>query len=140
MIADFTITINHARRPRAVRVVIHDNLAALRSAATKHTNSWLGSKKKKLGDFSETLGICHRFHIQDDPLCAIVRLAPPNLGIGILSHELAHAAVWIWVLEDPKGENALLTCENDEQFCWILGELVRCAVVNLIEKGVYEEA
>lgn len=135
MLADFTITIHDARKPLAVRVKIHDNVAALRGASTKHAKTWQG---KKDADFSDTLGICHRFHLKDDPLCAIVRLAPPDIGIGIVSHELTHAAVWLWEIHNKFDRKAALACDNDEWFCWVLGDLIRRTVNKLYEKGVYK--
>jgi hypothetical protein len=131
MIADFTITI-HSEPPRNVQVIVHDNVRALRSAITK----WDKKRGAKPADHSETLGVCHRFNMMNDPLCALVRLAPPHIGIGVVSHEMAHAAVWIHEL-DGKFKQPL-DCLNDEQFAWVLGELVRQTVNKLYEKGVYE--
>lgn len=143
MIADFTITI-HSDPPRAVQVKVHENVFALRSAVTQYGRTH-GTGKADKG----LLGVCHRFHTQstkglgknrkstEDPLCAIVRLAPPEIGIGIVSHELAHAAVWIQEI-DNHFDDTPLVCQNDEQFCWNLGELVRQTVNKLYEKGVYE--
>ena len=141
MIADFTITI-HSDPPRAVQVKVHENVVSLRSATTQYARRWNKRKKDHQATHKDTLGVCHRFHNQDmrtgksDPLCAIVRLAPPNLGVGIISHELCHAAVWIWEL-DNQFKDTPLTCENDEQFCWNLGELVRHTINKMNEKGVF---
>lgn len=144
MLADFVITIHRDDRPdRAVRVVVHDNVAALRSAVTQFGGKH-GSGKAEDG----LLGVCHRFHNQKvqgrgknrkwgpDPLVALVRLAPPDIGIGIVSHELAHAAVWIQEIDDNFKDTPLV-CQNDEDFCWNLGELVRQTVNKLYEKGIY---
>jgi hypothetical protein len=105
-------------------------VTALRAAATRYDKARI-----KAFDHSETLGICHRFETIDEPLCAIVRLAPPNIGAGIVSHEMAHAAVWIHELEGQSDTS--LNSDNDERFCWILGELVRHTVTKLYEHGVY---
>lgn len=134
MLADFTINIHEARKPLAVRVKVHDNVAALRSASTKYVRR---DDPKADPNFSDTLGICHRFHKMSTPLCAIVRLAPPHIGAGIVAHELTHAAVWIWEIEHKFSKKIPLTCENDEWFAWILGDLVRHTTVKLHEKGVY---
>lgn len=134
MLADFTITIHEARKPLAVQVKVHDNMAALRGAATKHNAA---RRKPEDRNFSDSLGICHRFHMMNDPLCALVRLAPPHIGVGILSHEMAHAAVWIWEIQNKFDRKVPLTCVNDEWFCWILGELVCQTTKELYEKGIY---
>ena len=144
MLADFTITIHRDDRPnRAVRVIVHDNARALRSAVTQYGRTH-GTDTAEHG----LLGVCHRFHIQrqtgrgkqrkwgPDPLVAIVRLAPPDIGIGIVTHELAHAAVWIQEIDDNFKDTPLV-CQNDEDFCWNLGELVRQTVNKLYEKGIW---
>lgn len=138
MLADFTITLHQADRPLAVQVKVHDNLGALRGACTKHAKK-VGHKKKADLEYAETLGICHRFYAEDNPLCAIVRLAPPNLGAGIIAHELTHATVVMWEIYN-EGKDVPLTCVNDEWFAWVLGELVRQTVNTLYEKGVYSAA
>lgn len=133
MLADFTITVHEARKPLAVRVKVYKRVSALRGACTQYANR---IDDKTDCDFSDTLGICHRFHTFNDPLCAIVRLAEPNIGTGIVAHELCHVAVWMWEIHN-KFENVPLTCDNDEWFCWVLGELVRQTTIKLIEKGIY---
>lgn len=134
MRADFTITINQARKPMAVQVKIHNSLPALQRAAIKHSKIW---RKDEVPELKEAAAVCQRFHLQNDPRVAIVRLAPPYLGIGFLSHEMAHAAVWMWEIENKFSKKVPLTCENDEWFCWVLGELVSKATAALYEKGVY---
>jgi hypothetical protein len=136
-LADFTITV-HSEPERAVRVVVYDTLKALRAAATRYDNAKLSNKQR--GTFKDTGGVCHRFEWtnaetnESHPLCAIVRLAEPHLGVGVVSHELAHAAVWIQELDNP-GER--LTTDNDEPFCWLLGELVRQTINTMTDRGIY---
>lgn len=135
MLADFTITIHDARKPLAVQVKVHDNVAALRAASTNHAKR---AGRKEDFDFSETLGICHRFHMMYDSLCAIVRFAPPHLGSAMVAHEMAHAAVWLWEIQNKFSRKTPLMCDNDEWFCWVLGELVGQTTLKLYEKGIYE--
>lgn len=139
MLADFTINIQEARKPLAVRVKVHDNVAALRSAAAKYTNlsNTRSRGKKNSADFSDTLGICHRFHMQHTSVCAIVRLAPPHIGAGVVAHEMGHAAVWLWEIENKFSRKEPLHCANDEWFCWVLGELVRQTTIQLIDRKIY---
>jgi hypothetical protein len=132
MKADFTITVHEARKPLAVQVKVHDSTAALQGAAKRYSKQ---DDRNTQDDFSEILGICHRMHTFGDPLSAIVRLAPPHLGIGIVSHEMAHAAVWLWEIHHEF--KVPLDNSNDEWFCWILGELVRQTVDRLYKTGVY---
>jgi hypothetical protein len=133
VLADFTITTHEGRKPMAVRVKVHDNVAALRGAATRYDKH----RPKQEQDNSGIAGICHRRHMMGDPLVAIVRLAPPYIGAAMVAHEMAHAAVWMWEIQNKFNRKVALQCDNDEWFCWILGELVRCATVKLYEEGVY---
>jgi len=134
MLADFIVTIHNARKPLAVQIKVHENVKTLRKAGTRHARKMgLGSD----ADFSSTLGLCHRFHTKGQPLCSIVRLAPPHLGVGIISHELAHVAVWMREIEN-KFEEKPLSCSDDEWFCWVLGELVGVTVNKLYEYGLYD--
>lgn len=137
-LADFEITV-HSDPPRAVRVLVYDNLKGLRIAASRYDNATRSRGRRLRGDHADTTGICHRFeHYASDgtlkPLCAIVRLAHPHVGIGVVSHELAHAAVWINELD--RGGPTLPT-DDDEEFCWTLGELVRQTGNILIDRGIW---
>jgi hypothetical protein len=135
MLADFTIHIHDARKPMAVRVKVHDSPAALQRACAKYAKHDPRAPKGDT-DFSGVLGICHRFHMMNDPLVALIRLAPPHIGAAMVAHECGHAAVWLWEIENKFKHN--LHCSNDEWFCWILGELVRRVTNKLHEKGVYK--
>lgn len=141
-LADFTITV-HAEPERAVRVVVYKDIRHLRAAATRYDNRRYHHTKRKRNTNAHTLGICHRFEISRsddtvDPLCAIVRLAEPHLGVGIVSHEMAHAAVWINEL-DTENDPAPLVADNDEPFCLLLGDLVRQTINAMNERGVYDD-
>lgn len=140
MLADFMITVHEARKPLVVQVKVHDNVDALRKAAKAYTTRSDISRNKResnQSDFSDTLGICHRFHWSNTPLCAIVRLAPPHIGAGIVAHEMAHAAVWLWEIQNEFDDRSPINCETDEWFCWVLGELVRQTTIKLIEHDIY---
>lgn len=144
MLADFTITVHDDNRPYDIQVKVYKSVRAMRSAKTQSERPKPTKREKarraKTGE-GLFLGLCERFTLfrtgedSPDPLCAIVRLAQPHLGVGIISHELAHAAVWIRELKH--GEVPLVTT-NDEEFCWILGELVRQTIDTLYAKGVYD--
>lgn len=120
----------------AVRVMVHDNLRSLRSAVTQTDRILSSRKKRKLNQYKDTLAICQRFHMQGSSTYSIVRFAPPHIGAGIVAHELAHAAVHLWEIKH-QFKGVPLSCDNDEWFCWILGELVRQTTNKLFEKGIY---
>jgi hypothetical protein len=141
VLADFTISVEFEELPREVRVIVYDNVKGLRIAATRYENRTTRRSRRRRGLFSDTLGICHRFEWLDDqgrskPECALVRLAKPYIGVGIVSHELSHAAVWMRQLNGDVGP---LTIDNDEPLVWLIGELVRQAINALNERGVYDE-
>lgn len=140
VLADFVITVEFGE-PREVRVVVYDSLKGMRIAASRYDNITVNKRKRKRNKFSQTLGICHRFEwFNEDglskPQCAIVRLARPYLGVGMVAHELTHAAVW---MRELNGETGPLTSEDDEEFVWLVGELVRQGINAMNERGVYAE-
>jgi hypothetical protein len=137
MIADFEITVHDVSKPMSVRVVVHDNLRAMRSAVTQSDNR--RRYKKSKDENNDYLAICQRMHMSDSSLYSIVRFAPPNIGAGIVAHEMAHAAVWLWHIK-TQFKDVPLDCENDEWFAWVLGELVRRTTNMFYEKGVYESS
>lgn len=143
VLADFTVETEYRDdTPRRVRIVVYDSLKGFRIAASRHANQTRSKRHKLRGEFAGALGLCERFEWQDQdgnsrPDCATVRLAEPHLGVGIVSHEMAHAAVWIREL-DGNGEGEPLVCENDEPFAWVLGDLVRQAINGMNEHGVYD--
>lgn len=140
ILADFTITVE-LETPRSVRVVVYETVKGLRSAATRYENRTRSTRRKKQRLYVDTLGVCHRFELlgktgESLAPCGIVRLAEPHLGVGMVSHELAHAALWIHELRDDVPRP--LVCDNDEPFVWVLGELVRQTINALYARGVYE--
>lgn len=139
-LADFTIAVEFEHMPREVRVIVYDSLKAMRIAATRFDNHTLRKSRRKRNAHADTLGICHRYEWLDEqdrskPECALVRLAKPHIGVGMIAHELAHAAVW---MRELNGDTEPLSCQNDEPIVWLIGELVRQAVNAMNERGVFE--
>ena len=136
MKADFTIYIHDVLKDMGVRVVVHDNLRAMRSAVTQQDRRWYG--RRKLPRTEDFLAICQRYHMSDSSVYSTVRFTADNVGAGIVAHELAHAAVWLWEIKH-QFEPTPISCdaEHEEWFAWILGELVRRTTEKFYEKGVY---
>ena len=131
LLTDFTIEIEYEDMRRAVDVLVYPSPEDLQDAIREYQGY-------EDPDDNHTLGVCHRFETihpdgTSDPLCAIVRLCEPHLGVGLISHEFAHAAVWLWELNHP---DTPLETDNDEEFCWILGSLVKDCVNALHDRGV----
>lgn len=123
--------------PRHVRVIVYETLKGLRGAAARHDNQTRSRRKRHRGEFADTLGVCHRFELQDHA-GESRPWAREYSGIGIVSHELAHAVVWMRELHHGHGM-APLTCADDEPFAWTLGDLVRLTVAALYEHKVWPD-
>jgi hypothetical protein len=137
MLADFEIMIHDVDKPLGVRVVVHDNLRAMRSAVTQQDRRWYG-KRKKLQSTSDLMAVCQRYHMQNSPIYSTVRFAKSHIGAGIVAHEMAHVAVWLWEIKHQFKPTAIANDhENEEWFAWILGELVRQTTQMLYKTGVY---
>lgn len=140
-LADFTVTVRaeEDETPWQVRVVVHKSVRALRSAVTQYDS---GRNVKDPEGGGKPVGVCHRFHYSNpktgwvSPLVALVRLAPPYLGGGVVAHELCHAVTWIREIEQDFKPAPMLS-DNDERFCWLLGELVSVTTTALYASGVY---
>lgn len=111
-------------------VIIYDKLEEMRAAANKFSRQ-TGADE----DNNEAYGVCHTFirmkigsdgSSKENPWSGIIRLAKPHLGNEVFSHELAHAALHIYRL-DNKGKANFGTGIDDreEQFCAIYGRLYR---------------
>lgn len=119
-----------------VRVVVHDSLRAMRSAVTQSDNR-RGHRRRK-GENNDYLAICQRHaYMADSFLFSTVRFTPPHIGGGIVAHEMAHAAVWLWHIK-TQFKDVVLDCNNDEWFAWILGELVSRTTDMFYKKSVYQ--
>jgi hypothetical protein len=127
---EFTISVTPVKLRRAIKVFVYDDITDLRVAADYH-NKKMGSTDQ---DNSKAFGITHRFiweSFDDDgkvtdvkPRVSIIRLHKDYLSAQVISHEAAHAALWIHELEF--GENRLntLDIDNEEVFCHTLDEIV----------------
>lgn len=139
MRAEFTITIHDEDKPLAVHVMVHESLRSMRSACTLSDRKFRKTKDlNRKNQFKDTMAICQRFNVQAfQPVYCVVRFVPEHMGAGIVAHEMAHAAVWLWAIKNKFDENVPLRCDNDEWFAWVLGELVRQTTVKFFEKGLY---
>ena len=135
--SSFRVSTKHSGRLRQVRVTVYDDIDELRRDAS--SGRW--RSLKDAGDTPvDTLGVCHRTEWQSDgkslPLCAHIRLHKDHMGVGIVTHEIAHAALFMYELDNPE---RLTTedIEHEEVFCHILGDLTSRVVSKLYAKGYY---
>lgn len=136
-LADFQITIRDGRKRMVVQVVVHPTVPEMRKAAQMQYNNFPGHTEQDADRLAEAVGVCHRFHMADSPIYAVVRLALPHIGGGVVAHELAHAAIWLWEIQHMWDKRKPLVSSNDEWFCWVLGELVSYTYNKLHEHGLY---
>lgn len=91
-------------------VVIYENLETMRASADR----WC-RKTGTVSDNHNILGICHcfeKFNVRNDVMtksdeCGIIRLSLPHLRNEVFSHELVHAALHLYRLEERAGEELL---------------------------------
>lgn len=96
-----------------IRVVVYDTMKELQAA----TRSW------------DAAGLTERYHKEDNSgrkiltrrQVATIHLSRENLGVGVVSHEAAHASTHIWELI----HTAPIRSESDEAFAWMLGDITR---------------
>jgi hypothetical protein len=132
----WTITTWVTGARRDVDLVLYDNLTIMRRESTRFAKH-IGEKAP---DFHEAQGVCHgfeRIHISkdstetSDPLSAIIRLSRGSITPLIVSHEVAHAAQHIYLLDVLGYDSKQLATNHftagNEEFAHLYGELFSAA-------------
>lgn len=105
-----------------VRVTVHDTLEEL----------------QKLPNGEKAGGLCYRWHIENKPLkgqtFAHIHLVKDKLGIGLVTHEVVHAATQIYRLEHKMTE----LLDDDEPFAYCVGDLVSKLYNQLYKRNLIE--
>lgn len=135
---DFQISTNRSGRNRTFNVRVYDDLKAMRRDAANWTKRVRGESE----DFGGALGVTHRNERltvsegKDDvshDLVGMIRIHRSALRTGIITHEVAHAALWVFEL-DCGGRPTTENHEQEEVFCHIVGSLTAKFVHKLYEK------
>lgn len=142
----FRVTTRHSGRKRAVTVKVYDQLDDMRTAADRYARRNGTSEPGKFGDAH---GITHAFQMMSigpdgevesaSEAAALVRLWRHRLGTGVVTHEVGHAAAAIyeqdWLPEHGPIHDSL---NNEEVFCYLIGDLASRIVKQLYRHGMYE--
>ena len=126
----WTVTTHHTGKPREVDFHLYDKTSQLRAAASRHSNAI----EPNPTDHTHTAAVCHTFariHIAadgtetDDPKAAIIRFSREKLNAEVISHEVAHAASWLYGLDliGPGDLAADHFTGNNEPFAYLAGDL-----------------
>lgn len=144
-VRSFRVTTRHSGRRRAVTVKVYDDLEAMRAAADAYARRTGTSPP---GQFGDAHGVTHAFQVMtigpegevtnQSELAAIVRLWRQRLGTGVVTHEAAHAAAAIyeqdWLPEHGAMHDGI---DNEEVYCYLLGDLASRIVKRLYHYGMY---
>ena len=128
-----------------VTVKVYDDLADMRAAAEAYAQRTGTSAP---GYFGDAHGVTHAFHSMtigpDGEVAsasegaALIRLWRQRLGTGVVTHEAGHAASAIyeqdWLPEHGTIHDSL---ENEETFCYLIGDLASRIVKRLYHYGMY---
>lgn len=125
---------------RTVRVWIYDTLEELRDAAQRF------NPNTEPGWFDDALGVCQTYDVADaegvvrlDPTAPmIVRLFRGELGVGVVSHELNHAATHIYGATLTPDVRAVDVLHNaNETLAHLQSDLTRRLISRLWDLGYY---
>jgi len=139
---EFTVTPHKIKQRRTVKVYIYDTVADLRRAANKYD---LKTKLHGADYHNDTLGVTHRFeriNVDTDeshPNVAIIRLAATHLTTRIISHEAAHASVWIYQLdvsEQPPSPD--VSIDDEEHFCHLVSDITSAIVDQIYKRNLLQ--
>lgn len=136
----FQVTTNRSNRKRTVKVAVYDDLKHMQRDA----QAWTKRSRGVTEYFTDALGVAHKFEhirVNEDgsdgeslPKCGYIRLHKGHLKTGIITHEVAHLAVWIHHL-DADGSLEPDNIEREEMFCHVLGDLSAQIVSKLYKIG-----
>lgn len=114
---------------RRVIVHVYRDAEALRAAARR----WNPDQ-----DWSDTVGACHAYVDEAGAVTVpVVRLCRQHLGMGVISHELHHAASGIYGSTLTTEPAAAVLTHFNEPYAHLFSDLARRLVVALHEHGYY---
>lgn len=139
----FTVTPHKIKQKRTVKVFIYENVADMREAAERYDRK-TGIAENQDGH-ADTLGVTHRFEWIDvdsnesKPQCAIIRLVKDHLTMRIISHEAAHAAVWIFQIDVNESPPNVENIDEEEHFCHLVSDIASDIVHEVYKRNIIEE-
>lgn len=133
-VSEFQVSSRHTKIKNRVRVVIYDNLKDVRK-----WGRWSGGKA-----FGETTyGVTNKQTVYTDPksdkpslIEAIIRLEKDHCPTGLVAHEVAHAAIYIFT-KDGNRLHRNQSINVEEKFCYLYGDLFHEITKKLYKKGIW---
>lgn len=142
----FRVTTRFSGRRRAVTVKVYDDLDAMRAAADAYATR---NGTSPPGNFGDAHGITHAFQtmtigpdgeVQSTAeAAALIRFWRQRLGTGVVTHEVAHAASAIYEQDWLPDHGPIHeTMDNEEVYCYLIGDLASRIVKRLYHYGMYQ--
>ena len=142
----FRVSTRKSGQRRFVTVTVYDEIDDLRRAAKRHSRR-TGTYRD--GEFEQALGVTHSFQsvlidgdgleLRQGPTAAHIRLWRGRLGTSVVTHEVCHAVSGIYqqdCLEELGSVHENM--DNEEVFCYLLGDLSARIVDRLYRYGYYQ--
>lgn len=136
----FQISTRRTGKKRQINVIVYDDVKRMR----EHATLWTKRVQGKADDFSDCEGVTHReewIDVKTDesmPYCGTIRLHKGRLGVGIVAHEVTHAALWIYELDIERNGVNTVDIGKEEIFCYIVSDLNTKLVNKLYDYGFYD--
>lgn len=139
----FRVSTRHSGSRRYVRVSVYSDAPSMRLAALRHSKreGWIRDD-----EYDRAHGVTHIHDVRfygprgeetRSPLAAHIRVYDGALGTGVVTHEIAHAAMAIFnqdCLEDGAVHEGM---EREEILCYLIGDLASRIVNKIYEFGFY---
>lgn len=143
LLKSFRVSTRHSGSRRFVRVSVYSDVDSMRAAALRHSRreGWI-----KDDEYSGAHGVTHIHDVRfygpggeetRSPVAAHIRVYDGALGTGVVTHEIAHAALAIFnqdCLEDGAVHEGM---EREEILCYLIGDLSSRIVNKIYEFGFY---
>jgi hypothetical protein len=143
MTVHFQVSTHRTGQKRVVHIHVYDTIAEMDRARRRYDRMLDGGslpiKEEDVWGWTQS---SHVENVDDHGKVTIgghmihVRYVREHLGLAVLSHELAHAAIRIYRIDNGKGTENI---ENEEMLAHIFSDL--CSAVNnkMYDKGLYSD-
>lgn len=131
----FQTSSGHIKTPNRLVVVVYDNLKDVRKWGRWNNGSPYGE---------DTFGVTNKqsLYSKDDELLkveAFIRLDKTHCPTGLVAHEVAHAAVYLFT-QDGNRLHKDSPISKEEKFCYLYGDLFHEVTKKMYKLGVWEQA
>lgn len=135
-----TVKSRDGKHSRAVAIYVYDTEEELYKAASDwngEPNDWEGTNGLTQSGWLDSID--EKGEVTSSKHIVLIRLMRPHLGSAVVSHECCHAAIRIWQAWHKSGLNIEEDdIEKEEEYCYLLSDLVYLVVNKLYAKGYYK--